>query len=129
MIQASQAEKNRAAAASKYKKENDRGPDSHGGAGTLGGSRSTQQDKKDYNTKVYVGGLIDVLNQVSESEIRQWFSPFGDIDSIELPKDAGRNKGHAIIEYNRHRDAKNAVKEMDGFDVLGRKLSCKIIND
>ena len=39
MIQASQAEKNRAAAASKYKKENDRGPDSHGGAGTLGGSR------------------------------------------------------------------------------------------
>jgi RNA recognition motif-containing protein len=128
MIQASQAEKNRAAAASKYKKENDRGPDSHGGAGTLGGSRA-QQEKKDFNTKVYVGGLIDVLNQVSESEIRQWFSPFGDIDSIELPKDGGRNKGHAIIEYNRHRDAKNAVKEMDGFDVLGRKLSCKIIND
>ena len=78
-----------------------------------------------------MGGLIDVLNQVSESEIRQWFSPFGDIDSIELPRDpvTGRNKGHAIIEYNRHRDAKNAVKEMDGFDVLGRKLSCKIINE
>ena len=128
MIQASQAEKNRAAAASKYKKEVDRG-DAHGGAGTLG---SRQQDtKKDYNTKVYVGGLVDVLNQVSESEIRQWFSPFGDIDSIELPKDSitGRNKGHAIIEYSKHRDAKNAAKEMDGFDVLGRKLSCKVIND
>jgi len=78
-----------------------------------------------------VGGLVDVLNQVSESEIRQWFSPFGDIDSIELPKDSitGRNKGHAIIEYSKHRDAKNAAKEMDGFDVLGRKLSCKVIND
>jgi len=130
MIQASQAEKNRAAAASKYKKEADRGPDGHSGAGTLGGRVSADQ-KKDFNTKVYVGGLIDVLNQVSESEIRQWFSPFGDIDRIELPKDpvTGKNKGHAIIDYSRHRDAKNATKEMDGFDVLGRKLSCKIITE
>jgi RNA recognition motif-containing protein len=48
-----------------------------------------------------------------------------------MPKDSltGRNKGHAIIEYNRHRDAKNAVKEMNGFDVLGRQLKCNIIDD
>lgn len=63
MIQASQAEKNRAAAASKYKKEVDRGPDGHSGAGTLSGSRTSHPEtKKDFNTKVYVGGLIDVLN-------------------------------------------------------------------
>ena len=106
----------------------DRGGDH--GAGTMSSS-ARNEPKKDYNTKVYVGGLVEVLNQVSETEIRQWFSPFGDIDAIELPKDpvTGRNKGHAIIEYNRHRDAKNAVKGMDGFDVLGRKLKCNIIND
>lgn len=58
-----------------------------------------------------MGGLVEVLGKVSESDIRQWFNPFGDIDNIELPKDpvTGRNKGHAIIEFARHRDAKNAV--------------------
>jgi RNA recognition motif-containing protein len=48
-----------------------------------------------------------------------------------LPKDpaSGRLKGHAIIEYSRHRDAKNAVREMNGFDVLGRQLKCSIVTD
>ena len=69
MIQASQAEKNRAAAASKYKKEVDKGGDGfNAGAGTLGSQ--IKDSKRDYNNKVYVGGLVDVLNQISESEIR-----------------------------------------------------------
>lgn len=74
---------------------------------------------------------MDVLNNVAESEIRQWFNPFGDIDSIELPKDhiTGKNKGHAIIEFKRHRDAKDAVKEMNGFDVNGKKLKVSILSD
>ncbi len=68
MIQASQAEKNRAAAASKFKKEVDKGGAE--GAGTLSSSRGGDS-KKDYNNKVYVGGLVDVLNSVSEGDIRQ----------------------------------------------------------
>lgn len=75
------------------------------------------------------------MNNISESDIRQvksllykftlqWFGPFGDIENIELPKDhiTGRIKGHAIIEFRKHRDAKDAVKEMNGFDVNGKKL-------
>lgn len=103
------------------------------GVGTLSNQpRSSFGDsKKDFNNKVYVGGLVDVLSMISESDIRQWFSPFGDIDSIELPKDAssGKNRGHAIIEFVRHRDAKNAVKEMNGFDVMGRQLKCSIVTE
>ena len=78
-----------------------------------------------------MAGLVDALGSIGELEIRQWFSPFGDIDSIELPKDqlTGKNKGHAIIEYHRHRDAKNAVKEMNGFDMQGRQLKCSIVTD
>ncbi len=68
MIQASQAEKNRAAAATKFKKEIDKGGAE--GAGTLSTSRGGDS-KKDYNNKVYVGGLVEVLNQTSEGEIRQ----------------------------------------------------------
>ena len=64
MIQASQAEKNRAAAASKFKKEQDR-------FGNTVNPKPTQQKKSEENNQVYVGGLVDVLNQVSESDIRQ----------------------------------------------------------
>jgi len=48
---------------------------------------------------------------ITEGEIRTFFNPFGEIEGIELPKDhiTGKNKGYAIIEYKRHKDAKNAV--------------------
>ena len=61
----------------------------------------------------------------------QWFVPFGDIENIELPKDhiTGKNKGHAIIEFRSHRDAKNAVKEMNGLDIKGKKLKVSIVTD
>jgi len=62
MIQASQAEKNRAAAASKFKKEKD----------SFNNPFQQKQEKKksEDNNQVYVGGLVDVLNEVSRSEIR-----------------------------------------------------------
>jgi RNA-binding protein 39 len=49
----------------------------------------------------------------------KWFNPFGDIENIEIPRDhiTGKSKGHAIIEFKRHRDAKDAVKQMNGFDI------------
>ena len=47
-----------------------------------------------------------------------------------MPRDSsGRNKGHAVIEFHRHRDAKNAVKEMDGFKISGRQLKCSIVTE
>jgi RNA recognition motif-containing protein len=48
-----------------------------------------------------------------------------------LPKDhiTGRNKGHAIIEFRRHKDAKTAVKEMNAFDINGKKLKVSIVTD
>jgi RNA recognition motif-containing protein len=42
---------------------------------------------------------------------------------------SGRNKGHAIIEFKRHKDAKYAVKEMDGFDINDKKLKVSIVTD
>ena len=68
---------------------------------------------------------------MNESEIRQWFNPFGEIEYIELPKDSstGKNKGHAIIYFKKHRDAKHAVKEMDGFNIRDKKLKVSIVTD
>jgi hypothetical protein len=56
---------------------------------------------------VYVGGLTGTLELKSRTEIAQFFEPFGEIISIELPKDSsGKNRGHAIIEYATHKEAK-----------------------
>ena len=48
-----------------------------------------------------------------------------------MPKDhiTGKNKGHAIIEFKRHKDAKTAVKEMNGFEINGKKLKVTIVTE
>jgi len=53
--------------------------------------------------------LIGSLEKADKSKIAEFFEPFGEIISIDLPKDMqDRNKGHAIIEFTTHKDAKNA---------------------
>lgn len=66
VIQASQAEKNRAAKAAKQQQAEltEHGP-----------------------MKIYVGGLIENLSTLNESDLRQLFSPFGDIVNVDLHKD------------------------------------------
>ena len=48
-----------------------------------------------------------------------------------MPKDyiTGRIKGHAIVEFRRHKDAKYAVKEMNGFELYGKKLKVSILTE
>ena len=48
-----------------------------------------------------------------------------------MPKDhiTGRLKGHAVVEFKRHRDAKTAVKQMDGFDINGKRLKVQILTE
>ena len=88
--------------------------------------------RREQNNRVYVGGLVDALGSLSDLEIRKFFDPFGLIDSIDVPKDPVTNatKGHAIIEFRSGRDAKVAVKSMNGFEVAdGLKLEVSIIMD
>ena len=77
MIQASQAEKNRAATASKFKKDQDK----------FGVPSNAKAQKKgsDENNQVYVGGLVDVLNAVTESEIRQVSHLYSQLFSGSIP--------------------------------------------
>lgn len=42
---------------------------------------------------------------------------------------SGRSKGHAIIEFRRHKDAKNAVKQMNEFDIFGKKLKVSLLTE
>ena len=51
------------------------------------------------------------LATLTSQDIRQFFSPFGQIDAIELPKDpyTGKNRGHAIVEFTSHKEARVAA--------------------
>ena len=74
--------------------------------------------KREQNNRIYVGGLTGTLESKSKTEIAKYFEPFGEIISIELPKDSqGKNKGHAIIEFTTHKDAKNASTLMNGIKI------------
>ena len=83
---------------------------------TLAPTRSTA--RREQNNRVYVSGLSGALANLSKQEVVKFFEPFGEIVNIDLPKDLqDRNKGHAIIEFLTHKDAKIASQSMNGFEV------------
>ena len=70
-----------------------------------------QHAQREQNNRIYIGGLVDHLANITQTDIRQCFSSFGQIDAIELPKDpfTGKNRGHAIVEFSTHKEAKIAA--------------------
>ncbi|KAL4069645.1 hypothetical protein V8B97DRAFT_2024412 [Scleroderma yunnanense] len=71
---------------------------------------------------LYVGSLHFNL---TESDIRQVFEPFGELEFVDLHRDpmTGRSKGYAFIQYKRGEDAKMALEQMEGFELAGRTVS------
>jgi RNA-binding protein 39 len=61
---------------------------------------------------------------LTESDIRQVFEPFGDLEFVDLHKDptTGRSKGYAFVQYKRSEDAKMALEQMEGFELAGRTV-------
>eukprot|EP01016_Furgasonia_blochmanni_P006946 TRINITY_DN1278_c0_g1_i13.p1 TRINITY_DN1278_c0_g1~~TRINITY_DN1278_c0_g1_i13.p1 ORF type:complete len:370 (+),score=69.80 TRINITY_DN1278_c0_g1_i13:932-2041(+) len=105
-IQPSQAEKNRAAAAAKQVK-------------TVTKPDGTVQSQG--GTKVYITGITDEL-AMTESDLRDLFSPFGELEYVEIHREAstGKCKGSAFVQYKNPADAKVAIQKMNGIP-LGSK--------
>jgi RNA-binding protein 23/39 len=95
--------------------------------------------------KLYVGGLTESLCCITESDLQQLFSPFGDIVHVELPKDpytgsdyvcmmtfytciwfSGDCKGYGFIQFRQSQDAREAMAAMNGFDIGGKKIKVSI---
>eukprot|EP01068_Selenidium_serpulae_P009940 Selendium_serpulae@DN5357_c0_g2_i1.p1 len=102
-VQASQAEKNRAARVAKQQQ-----------AEQLEGGPM----------RIYVGGLVDSLNNITEQELSELFRPFGDISGVDLHKDpcTGRCKGYAFIQFKRAQDAREAMASMNNMELAGRQI-------
>lgn len=110
IVQASQAEKNRAAKAAKQQAAEI----------TEGGPM-----------RLYVGGLVDKLSNVLEPELKQLFSPFGDIVEVEVQKDpyTSKCKGYGFIQFRHAQDAREAMAAMNGFDIGGQQIKVGYATD
>ncbi|CAJ0941142.1 unnamed protein product [Ranitomeya imitator] len=98
IVQASQAEKNRAAAMANNLQKGTAGP-----------------------MRLYVGSLHF---NITEDMLRGIFEPFGRIDSIQLMMDSetGRSKGYGFITFSDSECAKKALEQLNGFELAGRPM-------
>ncbi|VTZ70369.1 splicing factor 1, putative [Plasmodium chabaudi chabaudi] len=108
-VQSSQAEKNRAAKASKHH----------------------PIDPNDIPLKLYIGGLLGPLSNITEQELKQLFNPFGDILEVEIHRDpyTGKSKGFGFIQFHKASEAIEAMTVMNGMEVAGREIKVSYAQD
>lgn len=70
--------------------------------------------------KLYVGNFP---YSVDEDQLRELFSPYGEIDELALimDRETGRSKGFAFITFATQQAAESAL-EKNGVDLAGRAL-------
>ncbi|KAM0750764.1 splicing factor, CC1-like protein [Meredithblackwellia eburnea MCA 4105] len=77
---------------------------------------------------LYVGSLNFAL---TESDIRQVFQPFGEVDVVDLHKDpvTGKSKGYAFVQFKNAKDAAQALEKMNNFELAGREIKVGLVQD
>lgn len=101
-ISPSQAEKNRAAKASRQQQQLEFGP-----------------------FKIYIGGLVGDLSYIEESDLKDMLYLFGNVLHVEIHKDyyTKRCKGYAFVTFSSATEAQEAIVGMHGMLVCGQKLT------
>lgn len=79
--------------------------------------KKAQKDQS--STKLIVR---NVAFEATEKELRQLFSPFGQIKSLRLPMKFGNHRGFAFVEYVTKQEAQNALKALSSTHLYGRHL-------
>ena len=71
-------------------------------------------------SSIYVGNLP---YEMTEEELRELFSPHGDVRSVKLIIDhaTGRPRGFGFVEMDKD-NARDAIKQINGNEVSGRTL-------
>lgn len=74
---------------------------------------------------IYVGNLS---YEVTEEELRQEFSVFGEVESVRLITDrySGRPKGFAFVEMPSESEGQAAIDALNGKAVKGRDMNVNV---
>ncbi|XP_050236679.1 uncharacterized protein LOC126686593 [Mercurialis annua] len=64
----------------------------------------------------------NVAFEATKKDLRQLFSPFGQIKSLRLPEKLGKHRGYAFVEYVTKQEAQNALAALASTHFYGRHL-------
>nr|CAB3488225.1 unnamed protein product [Digitaria exilis] len=87
--------------------------------GKKDGQAAKKNDKDKSSTKLLVR---NVAFEATEKDLRQLFSPFGQIKSLRLPMKFGSHRGFAFVEYVTKQEAQNALQALANTHLYGRHL-------
>ncbi len=75
--------------------------------------------------EIFVG---NVAFEVSESDLKDFFENYGEIEQCKLITDriTGKSRGFGFVKYTSAASAENAVKEAHGQQFKGRPLNVKL---
>ncbi|XP_014554191.1 hypothetical protein COCVIDRAFT_28699 [Bipolaris victoriae FI3] len=79
--------------------------------------------------RLYVG---NIHFSVTEKDLQEIFEPFGELEQVILQRDEmnpGRSKGYGFVQFVDPSHAKNALAEMNGFELAGRQIRVGLGND
>ncbi len=71
--------------------------------------------------------IRNLVRNMKEAELRVLFETYGKVQSCDLvmDKETGISKGFAFIEMPKIGEAKAAMKNLNGKDILGSKIRVK----
>lgn len=81
---------------------------------------SKKKDKELSTTKLIIR---NVAFEATVKDLRQLFSPFGQIKSLRLPIKQGGHRGFAFVEFVTKQEAENAIQGLKGTHFYGRNLT------
>ncbi|KAF2194516.1 splicing factor, CC1-like protein [Zopfia rhizophila CBS 207.26] len=77
--------------------------------------------------RLYVG---NIHFSVTEQDLAAVFEPFGELEFVQLQKeDAGRSKGYGFVQFRDPTQAKQALEQMNGFELANRPIRVGLGND
>ena len=68
--------------------------------------------------------VCDLSFDVTEEDLKQAFSAFGQVESAKIIKDTydGKSKGFGFVEMPRRADAHSAIDSLNGKELKGRTV-------
>ncbi|KAJ1686055.1 hypothetical protein LUZ63_017445 [Rhynchospora breviuscula] len=79
-----------------------------------------KKEGKEYSSTKLI--VRNVAFEATAKDIRQLFSPFGQIKSVRLPMKFGTHRGFAFVEYITKQEAQNAMQSLSNTHLYGRHL-------